>query len=79
MDKYLTTTLGIFIITQIIVTVWWASKVNTLLDVVQKELTELIGEFKAMKEVYVRKEDYILCQKRCDKMWEKIDRIEQIT
>jgi len=76
-------TIGIFLITQICVTVWWASKVNTLLSIVQQELKELILEFKCMRETYLPKETFTehICvwRKERDKIWEKIDNLQKGT
>ena len=74
-------TLAIFVISHIVITVWWASKVNTLLDVVQIELKELIHEFKATRAMYVSKEELAariaLSDKEHQAMWKRIDSMKQ--
>ena len=52
-------TLGIFVVSHIIITVWWASRVNTLLDVVQRDLSAIAVEFKGMHNVYVHREEFV--------------------
>ena len=76
-------TLGIFLVTQIVVTVWWASRVNTLLGLVQEDVKAMALEFKASSERYVRKEDCVkhlsICEKEHGAIWKKLDKIEQVT
>lgn len=77
----LTGTIAVFIVTHIILTVWWASKTNTLLDILQKELKDLIIELKSIKEVYVKRDDVSrelgVMQKAIDTMWTKIDKLQE--
>lgn len=51
-------TISLFVVSHIIITVWWASKVNTTLDFVQQSLTALIEEIKMNRTLYVNKNDY---------------------
>lgn len=73
-------TLGIFVVSHIIVTVWWASKVNTLLDIVQSELKDIVLELKATRGLFVTKEDLAYRVSTSDKehsaMWKQIDALK---
>lgn len=62
--------LGIFVITHIGVTIWWASRVTVLLDVVQKELKEISSELKSFHRLAMPKE---IAEKEHRAMWSKID------
>lgn len=70
-------TIALFVLIHIVATVWWASRVNTLLDIVQRNLIDLVSEMKAMKNIYVSKEDFTreltLSLKDREAMWKKID------
>lgn len=76
-----TVTLSIFLITHICITVWWASRVNTLLDIVQKELREIVIEFKSMKSVYFTREEaareLAISEKEHKAIWKRIDEIRE--
>ena len=76
----ITVTLGLFVITHIVITVWWASRVNTLLDVVQSKLTEIVVNLKAMEGAYVKKEELAYRVATSDKehaaMWKQIDELK---
>ena len=78
MNVAVAVTLAIFVVTHIIITVWWASRVNTLLDIVQGELKEIVLEFKGMREAYVTKETFAARIATSEKehlaMWREIDR-----
>ena len=73
-------TIFIFLLSHIIATVWWASKVNTMLDIVRGNLTDLITELKTMKTLYITKEDahhsFEDLKSTQKVMWEKIDKIQ---
>ena len=70
-------TIAIFVITHIGLTIWWASRVSTLLDVVQKDLSDIIKEFQALRGSYVSKEELSYRIASSDKehtaMWRQID------
>lgn len=70
-------TVAIFVLTHIVVTVWWAAKVNTVLEVVEKKIETLIIELKATRDNSYRKEEAIrdvtLNDKEHEAMWKKID------
>lgn len=70
-------TLGIGLISHIVTTVWWASKITTILESAQKSLIELSVDMKAVNKTYVSKEDFARemghMEKRIDAAWEKID------
>lgn len=73
-------TIVLFVLSHIIVTVWWASRVNTVLEIVQKSVESLIVELKATRESSFGKEEAIreftLNQKEHDAIWGKIDAMQ---
>lgn len=73
-------TLGIFVTTHIVVTVWWASRVNTLLDIVQKNLGELVAELKSVDAKYFTREEaareLAIAEKEHKALWRKIDELK---
>jgi hypothetical protein len=73
-------TLGIFVVTHIIITVWWASRVNTLLDIVQAKLGEIVVELKRMEHAYVTKEDaareLAIAEKEHKAIWKRLDELQ---
>ena len=73
-------TISIFVVGHLGLTIWWASRVSTLLDYVQKDLKELVSELKTIKEMYVKKEDVgrelAILEKQNEAMWKKIDHIQ---
>ena len=58
-------------------TAWWASAVNTTLKIVVKDVGALVVELKAMRHLYVTKEEHIrdfsVIEKERAAMWKKID------
>ena len=50
-------TLGLYFVSHLVISVWWASKVDTLLNGVQTELKEIITEMKAHRLNTFTKED----------------------
>jgi cell shape-determining protein MreC len=77
MDNRIVVSLTIFVITHVVATVWWASKMNTLMQVVQTSLHELVVEVKAMKEIFITKEDVtrelVSLENENKAQWKKID------
>ena len=71
--------LAIFIMTHIGITVWWASRVNTLLGFVQTELREIVAELKASRSTYMTKDEFTYYCAQADKehvaMWKRIDEV----
>ena len=78
---HILTLIGLFIAltAHIVATVWWASAVNTTLKIVVKDVGDLVTELKAMKHLYVQKEDHAkdmaIAEKERQAMWRKIDLI----
>ena len=72
-------TLAIFVISHIIITVWWAAKVSTILNIVQSELKELIVEFKLSRDIYFTKveaqRELAITEKEHKVMWKRIDEL----
>lgn len=79
LDLHILTTVSIFIIVQIVASVWWASRVNTILGIVQRELGDLVAELRAMKENYVNKAEFekhsVPCKSQFDAIWKRIDQL----
>lgn len=73
----ITVTISIFVLSHIVITVWWASKVNTMLNYVHLNLTDLVQELKIMKESYAKKEDLIILNKEKEAIWKRIDLIQE--
>ena len=73
--------LFIFVVGHIITTVWWASRINTLLDIVQTDLHDVITELKTMKAVFVSKEEIsrelALDEKEKCAIWKNIDELKE--
>ncbi len=69
--------IAIFLITHIIVSVWWASRVNTILELLQADFKEILVEFKSMRLNCVSKEenarDRVLIEKEFAAVWRKLD------
>ena len=74
-------TLALFVVGHLITTVWWASKVSTLLDRVQTDLRDIVTELKAVRNVYVTKDDYLQRMISTDKehtaIWGAIDALRR--
>ena len=70
-------TLAIFVLSHIGITIWWASKVNTLLTIVQKDMSSIAGELKTAPGVYATKEDLAFRMGTMEKdhtaLWKRID------
>ena len=74
-------TMGIYLLTNLCVTVWWMSKVTITLKFVQDELRELVTELKAIKIVYMKREDVVrelsVIEKEQIAIWKKIDTMQE--
>ena len=70
-------TLAIFVITHIGITIWWASRINTLMDIVQRDLGALIRELQDNRSKFLTKEEatkaIILSEKENIAIWKAID------
>lgn len=70
-------TISIFLITHIGMTIWWMSRVTTLLDIVQMTLKDVVQELKLFRAVYVTKEEFSYFKAEVDKqheaMWRRVD------
>lgn len=73
---------GVMVLIHVVSTVWWASKVNTTLQIVVKDVGDLVVELKAMKDTYVKKEDFAKAvsdgNRHRDSMWKKIDDLRDL-
>ena len=73
--------LGTFILIQVVSSVWWASRVNTILGIVQKDLGDLVAELKSMKENYVNKascaEHKTGINQQVQALWAKVDQLQK--
>ena len=76
-------TLTIFVVTHIVITVWWASRVDTLLSVVQSNLEKLVMELKSFHVMFVTREEaareLAIAEKEQKAMWKKIDELHEIS
>ena len=74
-------TVSIFIITHLCLTIWWASRITTLLSVMQERLSSVVSKMENSDLTYVKKEehakDLALIQKAQDAAWKKIDHIQE--
>jgi len=70
-------TLVIFFLCQLIASVWWASRVNTILELMQHSLKVMSEKFEKIDSMYYSKEDAIRDSTVNDKehqaMWKKLD------
>jgi len=73
--------IGIFIITNLVVTVWWMAKTSTLMDVIQNDLKEVMVEFKLSRGVYSTKEEVssalAIVQKEITAIWKVVDKLNE--
>lgn len=74
-------TMGIFIVTHIVTTVWWASRMNTLMDIVRKELADVVIELKANRGLYSSKSELAAVMAVAEKervaLWKNVDEIKR--
>lgn len=74
-------TIGIFVLSHIGITIWWASRVSTLLQVVQSELKTIVVEFKESRNQFFTREEAareIEIQEREHKaIWKRIDELRE--
>lgn len=81
MDTGALVAVGLFMVGQLIASVWWASRTNTILQIVQKELRDLIVELRTMKDNYVNKSDFAEhkapCKIQFDAIWKRIDALNK--
>ena len=70
---------GIGLIGHMVATVWWASRITTILGQAQLELRDMSIEMKAVNKTYITKEEYAKDQgqseKRLDAVWIKVDKL----
>ncbi|GEM_PF-3717295 len=75
----LAVTLGLFVFSHVCITIWWASRVNTLLSVVQSELKEIVDEFKSTRFIFSTKDEVsralAISDKEHQAIWKRIDEI----
>jgi len=74
-------TLGLFLLTHLVASVWWASKVNTLLSILKIEVETILVEIKDMRAQYVLKSDYMHKISNIEQsqkaVWKKIDEMQK--
>lgn len=74
-------TIGIFVLSHIGITIWWASRVSTLLQVVQSELKTIVVEFKESRNQFFTREEAareIEIEEREHKaIWKRIDELRE--
>ena len=73
-------TLALFVLSNIAALIYWSAKITTLLDIVQKNLSDLTLEFKTIRSSYVSKEELAYRIAFSDKehaaMWRRIDEVK---
>ena len=73
-------TLALFVLSNIAALIYWSAKITTLLDVVQRNLSDLTVEFKTMKMSYVSKEELAYRISSSDKehaaLWRRLDEVK---
>lgn len=73
--------LGVFLIGQLIAGIWWASKINTTLIIVERTLTEMLVRLsKHEADFYSKSEsikDFAHRDQQIDAMWRKLDNIQE--
>ena len=71
--------LSIFILSHIGITIWWASRVNTVLSIVERDLKEIVAELKSMRDSYLSKEAFAYRIAQSDKehsaLWRRLDEV----
>ena len=74
-------TLGLGLTGHIVTTVWWASRITTILEASSRSLMELSIEMKAVSKTYVTKEEFSKdlshVEKKIDAAWIKIDKLTE--
>ena len=74
-------TVGIYLLTNLCVTIWWMSKVTVTLSFVQTELRDLVTESKSIKAIYMKREDVVrelaTIEKEQVAIWKKIDSMQE--
>lgn len=72
--------LVIGLVGHVITTVWWASRITTILELTQKSMETLSVEMKAVNKTYVSKEDLarelVVNEKEHAAMWKQIDNMK---
>jgi len=70
-------TLGIFVLSNIGLMIYWSAKITTLLDVVQIQLASVVLELRSLRTIYVTKEEaareITINEKERNAIWKKID------
>ena len=70
-------TLGIFVLSNIGLMIYWSAKITTLLGVVQTQLSDVVLELRSLRTIYVTKEEaareITINEKERNALWKKID------
>lgn len=76
-------TLALAVLAHVIATVWWASRIDTMVGFLREHLKELIDELKATKGVYATKEEVAMklsvFERDQKTMWLRIDELKAST
>jgi hypothetical protein len=74
-------TLAIGMLVHVVTTVWWASRITTVLERCQADITTLLADSKAISNIYVKKEDYnrdlTNLESKVDAAWSAIDELNK--
>ena len=70
------------ILIQLVGTVWWASRMNTLLSILREDFKIIMAEMMVVKTSFVSKEDnareLAIAEKEHQALWKRIDELREI-
>lgn len=70
-------TLCIFMVVHLCGTVWWMSKINTTLNFLANQVSDIMKQVAAHEATYAKKEDVAkdctMMQRQIDAIWRKLD------
>lgn len=76
-----TITIIIAVCSHIVASVWWAARITTILEVLQKNAGDVASEMKAMRMTLATKEDLsrevAILSKEQEAIWKNIDKLKE--
>jgi len=74
-----TATLAVFVVGHLFITIWWAARVNTLMQIVQRDLDSIIIEIRAMRKEFMSREEIlrelVSAEKERKAIWKRVDEL----
>lgn len=74
-------TLFIFVVTNLCVSIWWASRLNTIVETLSSELKDIAIELKSSRALFATKEDLIrevtIAERERKAIWLRIDKLHE--